>query len=306
MRNWRKVLAKEVKNLPSESEFSGDKLPKSGDAAKVELNSWHKLNSQFKQDVNKEHESDSLGILEPKNKRENVRNASIIKRSSILAILKSFLKSKFVPILQEDPDSLTDSDVQKFTDMVDQASSTQELQSIFSLGSLQERGYRIQDWGDLLEEFINTQDSKMSSMKFSDVQFEQKPDGTVKINVEYPSDSGDVNIPNIDEELNSVVNDQTSTPEGTEQLPLTKDKTTTPKESSRISSCNTDIKSWIIKEASNKKLIGRECKDACGIFIEDKSGKVLIGDKIKKTAKFSNWREVINEAVWIAKFDEFV
>lgn len=291
MAYWREVISKNLKNLPSEAEFSGDKTPKSGDSAKVELNSWHKLNSQFKQDIDKEQQSNNSSIFYSKNKRENVKNASLEKRSSVLILLKNFLKSKFISILQEDPDSLTDTDIQKFTNLVDEATSTQDLQSIFTLGSLVEKGYRIQDWGDILEEFINTQDSVMSSLKFSDVQFEQKPDGTVKINVEYPSDSDNLNIPDIDQELTSAPQPEQSQEE-------------TPQSEAKTSSCNTDIKSWVIKEASNKRLIGRECKDACGIFIEDQSGKVLLGDRIKKTAKFSDWREVINEAVWVAKFDD--
>ncbi|MFA5395627.1 MAG: hypothetical protein WC346_06345 [Methanogenium sp.] len=57
--------------LPNRAEFTGDKKPKSGDPAKVELNAWHSSNSLGKKDRKEEQKSNGSAILNPKVKREN-------------------------------------------------------------------------------------------------------------------------------------------------------------------------------------------------------------------------------------------
>lgn len=84
-------------------------------------------------------------------------------------------------------------------------------------------------------------------------------------------------------------------------------------------SCKETIKNeWIIKEANKGnntyRLIGRECDKFCGIFIEKKvmgilskaasKSKIIDSEKVEKIG--STWRDNINEAVWISKFDGFI
>jgi hypothetical protein len=95
--NWRKIFSKSehikdsFKNykipdskgeLPNRADFSGDKFPKSGDPAKVELNAWHSGNSTYKKDKGVENKSKIPSpIIEEKNRREFVGD-KIMERKS--------------------------------------------------------------------------------------------------------------------------------------------------------------------------------------------------------------------------------
>ena len=66
------------------------------------------------------------------------------------------------------------------------------------------------------------------------------------------------------------------------------------------------VKSWVIRKEGNLSLIGRECKTHAGIFIEA-SGKPLESVKLSKGEKGDlQWRELISEAEWVAKFEDML
>ena len=65
------------------------------------------------------------------------------------------------------------------------------------------------------------------------------------------------------------------------------------------------VYSWVIRKEGNLELIGRECKTHAGIFIE--ANRVPIESvKLEKTDKNLQWRELISEAEWVAKFEDML
>lgn len=81
MESWRRIFSSEFKdefkpykilnktNFPTRSKFTGDKFPKSGDAAKAELNDWHRENSVFKGFKEKEDKDDFTSLVVNENGR---------------------------------------------------------------------------------------------------------------------------------------------------------------------------------------------------------------------------------------------
>jgi hypothetical protein len=74
-----------------------------------------------------------------------------------------------------------------------------------------------------------------------------------------------------------------------------------------VCSANNDnpIKSWVIRKEGNLELIGKECKTHAGIFLEA-SGKPLESIKLEKGQNNLEWRELISEAEWVAKFEDML
>lgn len=216
MKNWREVFnPKEFKpyetdnkvDLPNMAEFSGDKFPKSGDPAKIELNDWHSGNSEFKKQKSKEDGSTAgSSLMNPKKFKEELTSTG--------------------------------------------------------------------GWRNV----------------FADVQFEQKPDGSVKINVEYPNDKGE-EIPNIAAPLPELPAQELQQPQPEEQ-PETAGKKASQKE-------------WTIRKQGSLELRGRESATDFGISLHN-GKELLLEESHKKTARVSSWREVINEAQWCSVFESAV
>ncbi|MCK9541063.1 MAG: DMP19 family protein [Novosphingobium sp.] len=99
--NWRQKLAKsenfkddfkpykeKKREIINRAEFTGDKFPKSGDPAKVELNHWKAGDSLGKKDRKTESTSSGSAVLNPKVKRENFKKTSnwrdkLIKKAEV-------------------------------------------------------------------------------------------------------------------------------------------------------------------------------------------------------------------------------
>jgi len=192
---------------------------------------------------------------------------------------------------------------------------------------------------------------------FSDVQFKQKPDGTVEIAVEYPPASSTPSNVDMNQNFETPVqNNAANTLQGAEEIPVEQPSTekvtsswkntlstldfkqksdgttelhveetfdnnndsnstdeasiikVSPGVSANLrldnkNSCNSKVeKEWIIRQKGNLVLKGKECEEAYGIVLE-KQGKIIDSERIGKTNRINNWREVINSAVWENKFD---
>lgn len=145
----------------------------------------------------------------------------------------------------------------------------------------------------LLSKKINL--SKDSSLTWknvlSNVNFEQKPDGTVKIDVEYPQESNFSN-------QGFVAPVKQSFPKPPAREPAVNEL----EKAQKASSLSKPVKEWVIKREGSLVLKGRECEDACGIVIE-KEGQIIDSQRVEKTGKSSVWNELINQGLWETKFD---
>jgi len=77
-----------------------------------------------------------------------------------------------------------------------------------------------------------------------------------------------------------------------------------------------DVHEWIIRKEGNLTLLGRECKENVGIFLlQFPKGVLAKASALKNKLSFAidkevllksghQWRELINEALWISKFEQ--
>jgi hypothetical protein len=131
---------------------------------------------------------------------------------------------------------------------------------------------------------------------FSDVSFKQKPDGTVAIDVSY----NNTNAPTQEEHQWEQEQQGTQTPPASTEPPETDQTPLQEKEGSR-KLCSDGITRWVIQKKGSMELLGKECPNGCGIEIK-KEGSVVEDYKVDRNGR--EWRELINQAVWEARFDE--
>jgi hypothetical protein len=81
-------------DLPNNAEFPGDKFPRSGDPAKIELNDWHAQNNEFNKFKKEEDTGDEFGspLLSDKSRHENVEDK--IKDEHVLPKIMGGTKKK--------------------------------------------------------------------------------------------------------------------------------------------------------------------------------------------------------------------
>lgn len=108
--------------------------------------------------------------------------------------------------------------------------------------------------------------------RLSSMQMDRKPDGTIKLLID---DSPQQPEPQVQQE---------------EEVPQSQVKAS-------------KVESWIIKEAGNLQLIGKECTTHCGIAILQNG----VEQEFHKFAKNGHlWEELINQGLWESKFDSLV
>lgn len=216
MQNWRETFnttafkpyrSNKGTDLQNMAEFTGDKIPSTGDPSKIELNSWHSGNEVSKKD--RVEESKSTG-------------GSPLLNTSVKRTSTPFQKNA--------------------TNL---------------------------NWRAVL----------------GNVNFEQKPDGTIKIDVDYSNE-------------NAVVNDTAGA------IPAATPSVSPPAATSpvAVNKKASSINEWEIKSKGDLKLLGKECADSCGIFIS-KSGSIIDSQRVAKSSKSREWHELINQGVWETKFD---
>lgn len=139
------------------------------------------------------------------------------------------------------------------------------------------------------DEHVNLSTSSKQSGKiaknylesFSDMSITKQPDGKLTVDIEE-NNSFPITQPNM------------------EQQPLQNNNKENTKESSKT-------KEWEIKKSGNLVLIGKECKDYCGIGIYkilDNNKQELEFHRIAKNDH--NWNELIPQGVWETKFDQLI
>lgn len=129
----------------------------------------------------------------------------------------------------------------------------------------------------------------------STLDFKQKPDGTTELHVEENNNNND-NVTSTNE-LNSIPIPSDESPEQVMK------ETSANMKLNNKNSCNSKTeKDWVIRQKGDLLLKGRECGEAYGITLE-KQGKIIDSQRVEKTPRVNDWREVINSAVWENKFD---
>jgi hypothetical protein len=116
----------------------------------------------------------------------------------------------------------------------------------------------------------------------SNISIERKPDGNIKVLVEENTTPST--------ELSQV------------QTPQQESQHNQGIQSKEKSSSN-QVNSWVIKKNSNFSLVGKECKDYCGIGIYE-NGKEVEFYKVAKNGH--SFEEIIPQGKWETRFDELV
>ena len=296
-------LPKSKGELPNRAEFSGDKLPSSGDPAKKELTHWKDGESQFNKDKKVEDKTKVPSpIMFEDNRREHIGKEKSERKSGWRNTLLKFSDVNF----NQAPDGGIKIEVTKDSTDDELETASEVIENL------------------PLEENI-TESSKFNWRKVlssdADMDFSRKPDGTMTLKVKHLSDDENSAFPS----SQTPQTPELATPSPVQESFSVDDTVNTapPNAMASLSFCkdkHPETTERIIREDSNHKrklqLIARECDDKVGVFIEQRTKgtiasyrvkgniKVLASDVIERNGK--QWRELINEAVWIAKYDDFL
>lgn len=305
-RSWRAVFAKskpytddfdnykvpESKGvLPNRAKFTGDKFPSAGDSAKKELKHWKDGNRQYEKDKKVEEKAKVPSPISfGENRREFVgkETAERTKQSKWGKFFRKFSDVNF----QQSPDGSIEIKVEN-----DEMNEGMEyIEKEMDTGDIKdEETVRESNWRNVLS-------------GDADLDFKRSPDGTMTLKVKHLDEEG------FD---NSEPSQSPQTP-GT-VLPSPSQESFYPEQQQDIvasfTSCNDnkDIQEYILRKDKNIRLVARECEDKVGIFIEERP-KGVLASRVKKNIKIlasevherkgKQWRELINESVWIARYDE--
>jgi len=304
--NWRKVFAKSQPfddkfenykipdskgKLPNSAEFSGDKLPSGGDSAKKELEHWKGGDSQYHKDKKVEEKAKVPSpIIFEDNRREFIGKEKSERKSGWRGFFQKFSDVNF----NQDPDGGVKIEVTK--------DSTED---------------EIETAGEVIENLPldeNTAESSKADWRkmFSsdaDMDFSRKPDGTMTLKVKHMSEEENLDIPS---------SQTPQTPEPVSPSPVQESFSQEPAQAMAAKtpcSDQSEPQERVIRKDSNLRLVAKECKEQVGIFIEQRkkgtiasrafnNTKVLASEVHERDGK--QYRELINEAVWIVKYDEFL
>ncbi len=277
--------------LPNRAEFSGDKLPSTGDPAKKELTHWKDGNSLYEKDKKVEEKAKVPSpIIFEKNHREFMGNETSERKSGWRNTLLKFSDVDFT----QSPDGEVAIKVKNESPAVVDTVVDNVLEEDRDEGTGTTTANK-KNWREVLS-------------GDADMDFSRKPDGTMTLKVKHLQE---------DENL------ETFPPSQSPQNPTLEPVMPSPVQEvysnkfPELAPCNEHkgTKEYILRKDKNLWLIARECEEKIGIFIERRP-KGTIASRVKGNIKVlaqevherngKQWRELINSTVWETKYDEFL
>lgn len=275
--------------LPNRAEFSGDKLPSTGDSAKKELTHWKDGNSQYEKDKKVEEKAKVPSpIIFEKNRREFMGNEIAERKSGWRNTLLKFSDVDF----NQSPDGSIEIKVKNENENTDEV-----VDNLFEDTPTEAKK---NNWREVLS-------------SDADMDFSRKPDGTMTLKVKHLQE--DENL----ETFPPSQSPQTTTLESVSPSPAQETFNNAPQTmtSAALAPCNEHkgTKEYTLRKDKGLRLVARECEDKVGIFIE-KRPRGTIASRVKGDIKVlaqevherngKQWRELINSTVWETKYDEFL
>ena len=332
MSTWRKVLAVETPNkqfkgykmdgakerLPNSAEFSGDKQPSEGNPVKKEQADWKAQQAMFDKNLKREKVPYGSPLMSEKTRVEKYPDTAKDVKPKFANTYVTCpacgntedAKTAHKPHVTTSPD--LDRVYPKYKCSKCGEHYSRNNGDEFSTGGTKNRQYEldrsIEQQDRRLQEFEKISPSSNWRSTLADLSFQQKPDGTLKIDVVTAPSNPISNAVNTE-----VQQDQSQVP-GQEPVAPPTDVSSVPaeepaedeskKKSSLVeSNCKeSEARVWSIKKEGNLELVGRECEKFAMIQLLDNGQEV----GMQKEAKMGHeWRELVNEALWVEKFEDY-
>ncbi len=148
-------------------------------------------------------------------------------------------------------------------------------------------------WEGISKEFKREASKRNWRTVLADVSFKQKPDGFIQIDVNYPSDTAPTQEEyqwesNNSKQSEGSENEQSETPQSTQKSKNQQ---------------KADLQYWVIRKHGNLELVGGKSDRECSVKIV-KNGTIVDDFKVNREGR--DWRELINQSVWEARFDSLL